>query len=337
MNTFGALIERLFERRERGPRAPGYRKRRKVEIAHRFAVADHQRDGLTAKAREALRQHRLVRESRDHAIAVAAGDIPGGEDCGDSGMGALKRLDVAENERGVRVRRSDRTRRQRLGRPFVSAEDFRAGEFANAVEARDTPPNRGLLRQLRNVAGAEVMRLLHGVENGSIAGAAAQHSRERVLDCLFAGPGLPSQQPDRGGEDAWRANAALRGAMRVQSGAQLCHYGLVVAEALDRFNRTPFRLPNGGQAGANRLAVDQHGAGSAIAGVAADLDARQAALLAQDMTEAFERRSGKARRFPVEGQRDAGRAFEHQTTPPVWRSAQASIARLSNVNAASRR
>ena len=122
-----------------------------------FAVADHQRDGLTAKAREALRQHRLVRESRYHAIAVAAGDIPGGEDCGDSGMGALKRLDVAENERGVRVRRSDRTRRQRLGRPFVSAEDFRAGEFANAVEARDTPPNRGLLRQLRNVAGAEVM------------------------------------------------------------------------------------------------------------------------------------------------------------------------------------
>ena len=70
MNAFGARIERLFERRERGPRAPGYRKRRKVEIAHRFAVADHQRDGLAAKAREALRQRRLVRESRDHAIAV---------------------------------------------------------------------------------------------------------------------------------------------------------------------------------------------------------------------------------------------------------------------------
>ena len=337
MNAFGALIERLFERRERGPRAPGYRKRRKVEIAHRLAVADHQRDGLAAKARDALRQHRLVRERRDHAIAVRAGDIPGGEDCDDSGMSALKRLDVAENERGVRVRRSDRARRQRLGRPFVSAEDFRAGEFANAVEAGDTPPNRGLLRQLRNVASAEVVRVLHGVENGSIAGAAAQHAGERVLDCLFAGPGLPSQQPDRGDEDAWRANAALRGAMRVQSGAQLRDDRLVVAEALDRLDRTPFRLPDGGQAGANRLAVDQHRAGSAIAGVAADLDARQAALLAQDMTEAFERRSGKARRLPVEGQRDAGRAFEHQTTPPVWRSAQASIARLSNVNAASRR
>ncbi len=337
MNAFGALFERLFERRERGPRAPGYGKRRKVEIAHRLTVADHQRDGLAAKAGEALREHRLVRESRNHAIAIRAGDIPGGEDGGDSRMSTLKRLDVAENERGVRVRRSDRTRRQRFGRPFVSAEDFRAREFAGAVEAGNTSPHRGLLRQLRNVASAEVVCVLHGVENGSITGAAAQHAGERVLDFLFAGLGLPSQQPDRGGEDAWRANAALRGAMRVQGGAQLRDDRLVVAEPLDRFNRTPFRLPNGGQAGANRFAVDQHSAGSAIASVAADLDARQSALLAQDMTEAFERGSGKARRFPVEGQRDAGRAFEHQTTPPVWRSAQASIARLSNVNAASRR
>ena len=142
VNALGALFERLVERRERGPRAPGHRKRRKVEIAHRLAVADHQRYRLAAKARDALREHRLVGESRDDAIAIRAGDILGGEDGDDSGMSALKRLDVAENERGVRMRRSDRARRQRLGRPFVSAEDFRAREFANAVEARDTPPNR---------------------------------------------------------------------------------------------------------------------------------------------------------------------------------------------------
>ncbi len=215
------------------------------------------------------------------------------------------------------MRRSDHARRQRLGRPFVSAENFCARELAGAVEAGDAPPNCGLSRQFRNVAGAEAARLLHGFENGSIAGAAAQHARESVLDRLFAGPGLPPQQPDRAGEDAWRANAALRGAMRVQGGAQLRNDRLVVTQAFDRLDRTPSRLPNGGQTSANRLAVDQHGAGSAIAGVAADLDARQATLLAQNMTEAFERGTGKARRFSVEGQRDAGRAFEHQTTPPV--------------------
>src|SRR5260370_18692084 len=97
MNTFGALFERLFERRESRPGAPGYGKRRKVEVAHRLTVADHQRYGLAAKAGEALREHRLVRERRNNAIAIRAGDILGGEDGDDSGMSALKRLDVAEN------------------------------------------------------------------------------------------------------------------------------------------------------------------------------------------------------------------------------------------------
>ena len=116
--------------------------------------------------------------------------------------------------------------------------------------------------------------------------------------------------------------------MGVKGRAKLRDDRLAVAEALDRFDRTPVHLPDGGQAGANRLAVDEHRAGAAIAGVAADLDARQAAFLAQRMTEAFERRSGNARRLAVEAQGDAWRAFEHQTTPPVWPSAQASIARL---------
>ena len=289
VNTFSALFERLFEPRESGPRAPSHRKCRKVEIAHRLTVADHQRYGLAAKAGDAFREHRLVRERRNHAIAVHAGDIFGGEDGDDSGMSALKRVDVAEKERGVRVRRSDRPRRQRLGRPFVGPEDFRAREFAYAVEAGDAPPDRGLLMQLRNIASAETVCVLHGVENGSIAGATAQYASERVLDRLLAGPGLPSQKPGRGYKDARRADTALRGAMRVQSGAQLRDDRLVVAEALDRLNRTPFRLPHGGQAGANRLGIDQHRAGAAIAGVAADLDAGQAALLAQDVTEALER------------------------------------------------
>ena len=85
--------------------------------------------------------------------------------------------------------------------------------------------------------------------------------------------------------------------MRVQSGTQLRDDRLLVAEAFDRFNRTPVRLPHGGQAGANRLTVDEQRTGSAIAGVAADLDASEATLLAQDETEAFDRRSGNARRF----------------------------------------
>src|ERR1700733_8220193 len=110
-----------------------------------------------------------------------------------------------------------------------------------------------------------------------------------------------------------------------------------IASSSPRPSIVSIEHPSACPTGANRLTVDEHRTGSAIPGVAADLDASEATLLAQDETEAFDRRSGNARRFSVEGQRDAGRAFEHQTTPPAWRSAQASIARLSNVNAASRR
>ena len=305
VNAFGAFFERLFERRESGPRAPGHRKRRKVEIAHRLVVADHERCSLAAEAGDALREHRLVRERRDNAVAVHAGDMPSGEDGDDSGMSALKRLDVAENERGVRVRRSDRARRQRLGRPFVSAEDFRAREFADAVEARNAAPHRVANRRLRGVTSAEVAHVPHGVDDCPIAGAAAQDARERVLDRLLAGPRLSSQQGNRREEKPRRAGAALRGAVSEEGGAKLRDNGLIVAEAFDRFDRTPIRLPDGGQAGASRLAVDEHRAGSAIASVAADLDAGQVALLAQGMTEAFQRRSGNARRLSVEGQGDA--------------------------------
>jgi hypothetical protein len=70
-------------------------------------------------------------------------------------------------------------------------------------------------------------------------------------------------------------------------------------------------------AGVHGLAVDQHRAGAAIPGVAAYFNARQAAFLAQRVTEAFDRRSGNARRLAIEAERDAGRAFKHQTTPPV--------------------
>ena len=125
--------------------------------------------------------------------------------------------------------------------------------------------------------------------------------------------------------------------MAVKGRAKLRHNRLAVAEAFNRLDGSSVCLSNRSQAGANRLAIDKHRAGAAIPGVAADLDARQAALFAQRVTEAFERRSGNSRRLPIQSEGDAWRAFEHQTTPPVWPSAQASIARLSKIKAASRR
>jgi hypothetical protein len=50
VNAFSALFERLIECRQRRQRAPGHRKRREIEMAHRLIVTDHKRHGLAAKA-----------------------------------------------------------------------------------------------------------------------------------------------------------------------------------------------------------------------------------------------------------------------------------------------
>ena len=52
----------------------------------------------------------------------------------------------------------------------------------------------------------------------------------------------------------------------------------------------------GGEAGADRLAVEEHGAGAAVAGVAADLGAGEAGVLAQELGEPAGRRRRRRRR-----------------------------------------
>ena len=80
-------------------------------MTHRLSVADHKRHRLAAKANDTLREHGLVRERRDHPVAVCAGHVLRGEDSDDSGMRALERFNVANSECGVRVRRSHRSGR----------------------------------------------------------------------------------------------------------------------------------------------------------------------------------------------------------------------------------
>src|SRR5271156_4314141 len=115
------------------------------------------------------------------------------------------------------------------------------------------------------------------------------------------------------------------------------HDRIAVAETLDGFDGAPLDLPDAGQAGANGFAVEEHRAGAAVAGVAADLDASQSAGLAQRMAESLERRRVDPPQLAVEAHRNAGCAIEHQTTPPASPWTQVSIARRTSVSAASRR
>ncbi len=110
-----------------------------------------------------------------------------------------------------------------------------------------------------------------------------------------------------------------------------------IAQALDGLEAASLDLADRRQAGANRLAVDEHRAGAAIAGVAADLDAGEAAVFAQSAAQPFQRRGVDPRGRAVEPEGNAGRAVEHQIAPPASPAMQASIARRTSVIAASRR
>ena len=110
------------------------------------------------------------------------------------------------------------------------------------------------------------------------------------------GRGIRGQQRRRRHQHAGRADAALRRAM-AQEGGAAARVSRGVAEALDRGDRAARDLRRRGQAGADRRAVDQHGAGAAIAGIAADLGAGQAGVLAQHLA------TGGASGSRVEGRR----------------------------------
>ena len=252
-------------------------------------------------------------------------------------MRAPERFEVAEGERRMGVWRANGARDERIRRPLVGAEDFCSGKFSGAVEPGKTPADRAVVRQGGRDRVAKAVRVEDRLDDRAIAGAAAQDAAERVLRFAFARPRVPTQQRDRGEQHAGRADAALRGAVEMKGGAKPSHDRVAVAETLDGFDGAPFDLPDAGQAGADGFAVDEHRAGAAVAGVAADLDASQSAGLAQRMAEPLERRSVDPPRLAVELERNPGCAIEHQTTPPASPRTQVSIARRTSVSAASRR
>jgi hypothetical protein len=91
----------------------------------------------------------------------------------------------------------------------------------------------------------------------------------------------------------------------------------VGAGALDGVHIRTMRLRRRDEAGADLCAVDEHGAGAAIAGVAADLGAGESEPVAQHVGERLERTRLHAPRFPVDDQgkgdrRGGGRRLVHR-------------------------
>ena len=60
----------------------------------------------------------------------------------------------------------------------------------------------------------------HGLDDLAVAGAAAEHAAQRIAHVLFAGRGISFEQRRGRNQEARRADAALRGAMREEGGLQ---------------------------------------------------------------------------------------------------------------------
>src|SRR6266513_4997240 len=142
---------------------------------------------------------------------------------------------------------------------------------------------------------------LDRLEDLLIPGAAAKVARNGFLDSFPVGHSFFVEERFRGHQDPGGAVAELRGAevgdSRLQ-GMQL----RAAAEALDRFHRAALALGGQHQAGKLRCAVDQHGAGAALAQLAAVLGAGEAEVLAQHLEQRLVAGEGQLDGLAVDAQ-----------------------------------
>ena len=279
---------------------PGDRDVGEVERADDGRIADDRRHRLAAEARLRLGEDGLVGEGRDDAVAVQARHVAGGEDRGDAGMRRRIGGEVAEREGRPVVGTAHRPQQERIGGADIGAEPFRALDLAAPVEPDDAIADTarlGIGTEGPGLGGVE-----HGRDDLAVAGAAAEHAAQGVLDRVPVRTRLAPEQGGRGHQHAGRAEAALRRAVAQEGGLQGARRPATLRQALDRRDLAPGCLRAGDQAGAGDLAVDHHRAGAAIAGVAAELGAGKPELVAQSGQKAGLRRPLQTGRRAVHGE-----------------------------------
>src|SRR5882724_3175463 len=133
--------------------------------------------------------------------------------------------------------------------------------------------------------------------------AAAQVSRDRLLDPLAARIRIFLEQGLRRHEDPGRAIAALRAAQIGERGLQRVELR-AGGEPLHGLDRTAFAIEREREAGKHRHAVDHHRAGAALAELATVLGSGEIHVLAQDFEKGLIRREGNLLGLAVDLQRE---------------------------------
>ncbi len=321
-----ACVQQRRAGRHRGVRSgerrqflPGHREGGGIEAGHGRGLAHHGGDGFAAVAGGGFGEHRLVLKGGNDAKGVLAGNVGGSQHHQPQCNG------VGDGEARVCVRRPDEFHHQRARRRDVVAERFGAVELCVAVQTRDRAADGAVPCQRRLVSGHRIARAHHGVDDLAIPGASAQHAAEGILDLRFGRDRRCAQKRDGADHHPRRADAALGGLMAREIFRQTDALRRMAqgARGLDVAAR---RAVGGHQAGAMGGAVDQHGAGAAIARVAADLDVAGAQPVAQGLRQTFARFRFCADARAIEGERQrCGAGAVHQRGPTKSASARAAI------------
>ena len=153
MDAFGVRCERGSDRGQRRQLFPCDRKTCAVESFDGLGLTHHRGDGFASKPGFNFGKHRLVRETRNHAVTILSGDILRSQNAVDSWMRGDESVKIAKTEARTLVRTADGTDHQRSGRNFVSSENLRAVHLALAVETDQPRAHRiaGLGRRFRDL------------------------------------------------------------------------------------------------------------------------------------------------------------------------------------------
>jgi hypothetical protein len=250
----------------------------------------------------------------------------------------VQRLEVADRETGVGVRRPDRAQDEASVGPLVGAVALRSQGLDLAIDLDHSGAHRMAGRQrgrgwtpsptLPRFAGEGFQSNCEDCfDDLAIAGAAAEHAAEGIQHLRLGRRGIARQQIVGRHQHARRADAALSGAVRQKCALEGAHGP--VGETFDRHHLPVLHLRRRDHTGADLPAVDPHGAGAAVAGIAADLRAGEPEVLAQHVGQPPHRIDMDLDPAAIQGEGDLLCRRSH--------AARSRRARWTSVSAASRR
>src|SRR6266852_1366972 len=125
---------------------------------------------------------------------------------------------------------------------------------------------------------------LHGLEDVPVAGAAADVALQRLLDLVVARARVRTQQGGRAHQHPGRAIPALERVVIAERLLERCELA-VFREPFDGLDLRPVGLYREEHAALHELAVDDHRAGAAVPGIAADVAAGQIEVVANEVDQ----------------------------------------------------